>query len=767
MKWKPIFWLSGLIVGLLLLALLAIKILISPERIAAAIVPRIEAVFDREVTVGDAELTLLPPGVRISNLAIANRPPFVVRPMAQVDHIDANLQLFPLMFGRIRIKQLKIEGWEMLLIKDSTGATNFDFFRAQSMLPEHQEDAPEPLCRRFRLSDGRLLYRDDSTGTRLVLGHVRLDYDLKGERLSEISGKVEVDSVFLWSAAGNYLLFPNAASIDWRGFYSTARDSLAFRRCDWRLDKFAGRLDGSISQITKQPALNLRWLSERTELADCYDSRLIKSIPLLNGMELSGQARVDVSYLGVTGIPASRDLRGKVSISGFSGADRKRRIELKAQLLEANFNERNLSAFADGAAINSAPTTFRITIDDYKNPIYSGELSLDCDAVVAARLLNVDPRLAVSGRIQTNLSGFLKTANPEQSRIFGSIYLDRVSVADSLASWGIDTLLLDAQFTGDLAQIARAEISIGENRARVVGSITDLPLLFVPGATAQRRPFFDGTINAEFFDIDTLATLGGGSADTTDLNIDQEGLLDLNGSLQLSIDGGRFQGLRFSRLRSRLTATNRILYADSLRAEMFDGDIFGEVVIDMNNAREPDYDVELKGEEIRIESLLRDFSGFSGDLSGEANMQLSFTCRGASRAALAGSLNLRGQIDLDDGKCAALPLKTAFEYATKLQALDGNKVEDLVTQFLYADQTLRFSMLEFQSDDYEYRVDGTITRGGLVDLAVDRKLSKDDIKILQDRGDYRAWLRDKNPKNAVFRITGQHQQPEIRIESLR
>ncbi len=282
MNWKRFFVILSLSVVVLVGAgLIAVKILVSPDSITRAIVPKLSAMLDREVSIGRAELGLFPIGVRIADVTIANKGQFADRPLAKIDRIDANLQYLPLLLGRIKVKEVAIHGWEMLLFKDSLGVINYDFFSARAMLPNEQQQFEEPLCRKFRLDGGRLLLRDDSTGSRLVLGNVRLNYDLLGERQTEILGKLEIDSLFVWTGAGTFLIHPNALATDWRGFYSLSKDSLSLRRCEWRLDKFSGRLEGSVGRITSSPSINLRLLSERTDLSTCGESRVLAAIPFL------------------------------------------------------------------------------------------------------------------------------------------------------------------------------------------------------------------------------------------------------------------------------------------------------------------------------------------------------------------------------------------------------------------------------------------------------------------------------------------------------
>ena len=236
MNWKKlIFGLAIAVVVVIIAGLIGVKLLVSPTTVAQAIIPKISAMLDREVRFGKAELSIFPIGISIANLEIVNKEPFANRTLARIDQLSANLQYLPLLIGKIKVKEVAIHGWEMFLIKDSVGTINYDFFSARAMLPDRKQQFQEPLCRNFRLDNGRLLLRNDSTGFRMMLGNVSLNYELRGERLSEIDGKLQIDSLFVWANTGTFLLSPGALEADWRGYYSQVKDSLAFRRCNWRL----------------------------------------------------------------------------------------------------------------------------------------------------------------------------------------------------------------------------------------------------------------------------------------------------------------------------------------------------------------------------------------------------------------------------------------------------------------------------------------------------------------------------------------------------
>ncbi len=771
MNWKKVI--VGLLVFafvLLLIAMIAVKLFISPAAITQAIVPKISAMLDREVRVGQAKLSLFPIGITISDVVIVNKEPFANRPLARVDHLHANLQYLPLLLGRIKIGEVAIKGWEMFLFKDSSGEINYDFFSARAMLPDRKQQFEEPLCRRFRLTDGRLLLRNDSTGFRMMMGKISLDYELRGERLSDLTGQLKIDSLFVWANGGNFLIHPDALEADWRGYYSQAKDSLAFRRCNWRLDKFSGRLDGAIGAITIAPSIDLRLLSERTELANCGGSRIIAAIPFLRDLNLTGQVRLDVAYSGTAGLPASRSLRGKVTVSDFTGVLPAQNVDLRMKLLEANFNERTLSLFTEAGFIGSSPATFRFTVDNYADPTYSGELSLSADAATLGRMFNASPTLRFGGLVEANLSGFIKPSAAEQGRVFGTLRISNASISDSVANWALDTLNSEMQFSGNYAQIPQFSLSIGTNRLQLGGSVSDFPLLLTERQQVRKRPRLEFTLSSESFNFDTLNVIGSTISNGTDTGsvmcvIDR--LVDFDAAGQILIDRGRTGGIDFEGLESHVSVTNRIVYSDTLSVGMFGGRVTGEIVYDLHEVLAPDFDLDFRFRRIKASQVLQRFTSLSEAPSGDLDGQLSIRGRGLTWTEFRSSLRMKGQAIIEDGSVTGFDFTRRFEDFSGIQAFQKERLENLVCNFTYGDQILRFEQLEFDSDDLEYSIEGTIGQDGQTDLLISRKLSKDDTRVLASIPDFRELSGGRQPKWATFRASGPSANPSFFVISVR
>jgi len=76
----------------------------------------------------------------------------------------------------------------------------------------------------------------------------------------------------------------------------------------------------------------------------------------------------------------------------------------------------------------------------------------------------LQPSTQLSGNAGVSLSGFVKSADREQARLFGSVSLNGVSYRGPGESIGIDTLNADLSLNGNEGDLSRFELTLGGYR---------------------------------------------------------------------------------------------------------------------------------------------------------------------------------------------------------------------------------------------------------------------------------------------------------------
>ncbi len=123
---KKIWKISGIAVGILLLLLIALygmaKILVTPDRIRAVVVPRAEAALNRQISLGEIEVSLFS-GIKIGQLQVSE--PQENEAFLAADAIVLRYRLWPLLFKRVVIDEIRLVAPRIRIERLPDGSFNF------------------------------------------------------------------------------------------------------------------------------------------------------------------------------------------------------------------------------------------------------------------------------------------------------------------------------------------------------------------------------------------------------------------------------------------------------------------------------------------------------------------------------------------------------------------------------------------------------------------------------------------------------------------
>jgi hypothetical protein len=765
---KLLLWLAIAVVALFVVAVGLVKLLISPDKIAAVVVPRLERIFDRPVQVGAMELTIFSGvGVRIHDIQIENAPPFQGHSLASIAAVDAKVKLIPLLIGDLKLKSLDIVGSQIYLIKDSTGAGNLAAVSLERLrTAAREEDDNELACRQISVHNGRLLYRNDSTGMRLVLGNVEASLDIGRGGQPAVTGNLRVDSLFLWSGWGDFLISPSAFDLSWEGSYALSSDSMIIEHCDWRLDKIEGRLDGAIAKLTSEPYLNVHVLSESTELVDCYDSKIVAAVPVLRDLELGGELRLDINLRGGIRDNRTTTVRGKATVTGARAKYPTGTTELRAKLVESDFNEQSLSIFTEEATIGAAPALFRLAVDNFREPTLSGEVRVSCDAGVIGQVLRLEKSKQLSGTIEAAISGFVKSVDREQARLFGSLSVADLSYRDLSGDLAIDSLNLDLNFSGTDADLTRLNLSLGGYKIQLNGTLTDFAPYVATSRAPHRRPRFDFAASADSFDLAVLTSGYRQIGDTTIVMRLLDYLFDFDSHGSLQITSGSVAGIPFADLRAAISVINRIMYSDTLTCDILGKTTSSDVVVDFNNLLAPEFEVDYVSVDIEANDFLAGLTRFENHLYGRLDVQATFKGKGLTHDEVLASLWANGKAKISDGEIVNLSLADVFANRFGIETFPHDEFDELHTTFLVENMSLQFAPLNIKKGKLVYFIEGAVDFDGGFDCRATRTLSKDEARTLSELPDAAGLGAGRSAGKAVFRLTGSADTAFVQLEAL-
>jgi AsmA protein len=171
------FKISGVvaaIVAVLVIALIALaKILVTPERIRATVLPKAKAALHRDISLGDVEVSLFS-GITLKDLVV--REPSEDEPFIAADRVVLRYRLWPLLFMRVVIDEVRLDAPRVRVERLADGRFNFSDLMGPAAGSEERPAALEGaadkkgesidlLVSEVVLSGGEVIFLDHGLGT--------------------------------------------------------------------------------------------------------------------------------------------------------------------------------------------------------------------------------------------------------------------------------------------------------------------------------------------------------------------------------------------------------------------------------------------------------------------------------------------------------------------------------------------------------------------------------------------------------------------------
>lgn len=192
-KKKLLLYISGFLIIIIILLLLA-PAFIDLNRFKPRILEEVKKATGRSAKLDSIKLSIIPwLGARLTGIELSNAEGFSQTPQIKLDSVLVKIRFFPLIFKKIKIKEINIVSPEVLVEKKGEQYNFYDLTGKKEEKVEEKEpkkeEAPSQFLReftlsQFKLTNGRIRYQElDNRGG--VLNSISLDeLNLRVENLS-------------------------------------------------------------------------------------------------------------------------------------------------------------------------------------------------------------------------------------------------------------------------------------------------------------------------------------------------------------------------------------------------------------------------------------------------------------------------------------------------------------------------------------------------------------------------------------------------------
>lgn len=130
---KIVVIVAGVVVGLIAVAAILVKVIISPEMVKNTVLPKVSTAINRQVTLGDVSISIFT-GIRLRDLTVLEKDGGV---FLKAGAMRLSYQFWPLLSGRVVVDEVTLERPEVRVVRNADGTFNFsDLMRKKIEQPE-------------------------------------------------------------------------------------------------------------------------------------------------------------------------------------------------------------------------------------------------------------------------------------------------------------------------------------------------------------------------------------------------------------------------------------------------------------------------------------------------------------------------------------------------------------------------------------------------------------------------------------------------------
>lgn len=714
---KKFLRITGIIFAILVLLVVVLtviaRILITPERIRAAVLPVATEALQREVELGEINVSLFR-GITLHDLNVRERDG--KESFIAAERMVLRYQFWPLLFKRVVIDEVRLEAPRIRIERLADGSFSFsDLLPADAADADAETSAPAPessaassidlLVSEVAIRDGLVVFLD-----RVVNPTAPLEYRLTN--LNVTASDISLQKDFPLSVQAML----NGSALEITGKINAAdRSGQARVRLD-DLDVtvfspyFAEQLPGKLGALK----LTLDLTAEG------------------NGKAVASSGLIEMKQIDLV-LDALKDapLRGANATLGYK--------------LKADLDQTRLGIDEAKAVFNGIPLLFSGTVENYAAaPAIDLKVTLtDIDlrqaiaalpATLVQEVKGLDP--AGTFNLSAHLAGpvdkgaeLLRSAEIRLAGVQANVGGLRPALSGQLSLQG-DTLV-----SRDLSLVA------GDNRAAIGLKASNL----------YGKPIIVSTqVTSERFNLDPLLQGAASSAEvaasqpkTPPSTPAEVGPVDLPLRADGSVQIGQtvYKGLTVENFDLNYRLEKNVLTIDRLTGKVARGSFDQTARVDLGK-KGLDYTTRLVLKDVQAEALVNAFAPkATGTVFGTLNLNADLKGRGTLPETLKRNLSGNGAFQIVDGKLTGAGLIQGLADFVNLEELRTLSFRQAKGTFTVTNGKVSLNS-DFAGGDVRFAPQGTVDLDGALDVALDLRLSPTLTGKLDRRGNVAQFLTD-------------------------
>lgn len=725
------------------LSALAIGIFVDSDEVAAWLRPRLSGALNREVTFGDAGISILPrPGLRLSDVRIGGSSESDLTSIAAVRDVHLDASLPALFTGRVNVGRIRLSGLDVNLAISEDGTSNFGDLVPESEVVEVAKRAPVSFgITEVEVDDANLTYFDGVHDRSFAIGggSASLGVTVQPDGGWVVVANVTGDSLHVRvPALTEEIIRADAPTVELtlRGDHALESIEVEEGRIEeWgQTLRVTGRIDGladvdpSVDLRFENPALDFGAVTSLLP-RDMRASRLPALEGSLDmGLRLRGSLReegspvwsgtIRLTDVGIRlgGAPLLSDVDGVIGVRGASI----RVDSVSGRLADGPFE---LSGALDRGT---------------RRVVASFEGSPDLDALDRLGLAPSGTTLAGEAEMTLAISGPLSA--PDSLAITGGVQVSGVQVEQEGLGVPLYLPSADLTLTDAGVQWSGVTVLVGSDPLTTSGRVGGPVASWWLGDVV---PEIDGSLTGERLDLEAMLPADDGAPEVTYARIafahlggreiegrtpkelaDRAGFarpadLPLHGSLEVGLDELRYRSHDLRGVSARLLVSDSSLTVDDAVFDAFGGSVRARLDLGTGRRFDEPFELTLATEDVDAGAFLSQMTPFGDAVSGRLDVDFDVTGTvDDSLMPLLESLEASGTLAVHDGVVAGTGINLALADFLAMDDWTSMPFSAWETEFGILDGMFEVDESRLDSDLATATLSGVVGMGGALDLAM-------------------------------------------------
>ena len=746
-------------------AWIALALLLPHDRVMALVRAQLARSLRRETRITDVSVRLWPP-VRLEarGFELAEPEGFARGAAAKVGSLDLDLDVLPLLSGRLVVRSLTLGQPTLHLVLRADGTTNFDELLAGPPGAGAPAPAGPPMdlaVRSFVIHGGEVLVDDLGANRRFFLGlDTRLSLSAGGGTRVATKGRTRLSRIAFGplTARGPADLDQALAKLVWTvehdGRYDGARNALELERLALGFGRARVTLAGTVTGLGPRATLDLRAKGEGVDLGDVLGYLAAADARALNGIRGGGRVAFDLRVTGRTGPGTIPAVTGTLSIAGGSFRYPGAAVGVDGIGFTARFTPDRVAVDDLRARVAGQPLRAQLAVSRFADPEARFALEGGLDLAALSQLL-VPKDTKVTGRVELSVHGSGRLKDPGSIVLDGRAALASASLESPALPKKAEAISAVLQFSPERVTVRGLTARAGQSSFTLDASVTrPLALLGKPGKVAPAGLTF--TLRSPYLDLAELLPPGPG------------GPLALNakGGGRVEIARLRNQKLDVEDVVANVAVEPAVVSVPSFALRGYGGAVTGSARFGFQDPANPSFTVKGRADTIQVDRLLSAWSPAHGVVTGVASTNFDLSGDGARPDQLRRSLTALGLALVAEGHLGG-PVMEAIAQATRTPGLRDVRFRDLRLPFRIERGHVVTDSVRFGGGSGEWLVSGLVGFDGTLDYAVSATLPPEVAGRGGVQGALAAGLLGDERGRLLLdlRVTGTAKAPRVALNS--